>query len=289
MLISRDLRTRVFPRTFVRFNSEKVNGIQPSEIFRLVSIGELDAAEKLCTDFAEKVKLHPREFLSKQCSERSYLIYRLSTESRREAIDLAQRGSCFPESISPIELVDRDDIWDDDVKEQYYRARNCLTLSRASLSLISPNPARDFQIMGRSLVHKLLLGRPACVLQTFMSRKLQESKVPHEWAISNHRSAARLFDEQLAPLGPRGPLEAPDDRSFDVDLFRDWYESRLRAVNQHMRLIIHLTSDVSRHILPRNEGRDLLAAAERILAEDIDDAAERQYMQRVFHSTLKAI
>jgi hypothetical protein len=274
---------------FTRSIITQSSNSDPSEIFHLVSQGQLEAAERLCSDYADKVKLTPRDFLSKQCSERSYLIYRLSTESRKDALDQAQSGEGYPPNSSAIDLLVRGDLWPEDVKEQFYRAVNCLTLSRASLTLNSPHPARDYQIMGRSLVHKLLLGRTACVIQTFMSRKLQESKVPHEWALANHRNAARLFDDKLAPLGPPGPLERPDDIAFDVDMFRDWYESRLQASKEHTRLVVHLASDVSRHILSRAEGKSLLAAAESILSEEIDDKNERQYMRGVFRSTLRAI
>ena len=263
--------------------------VKPGEIFRLVGQGDLNGAAKLCEGFAQSVNMSTTEFLSKQCSERSYLIYRLSTESRAAALQLAQLGEGFPDGVKATELVSRADLWHDDVAEQYHRALNCLKLSRCSLKLGSPHPARDYQIIGKSLVYKLLFGRTACVLQTFMSRKLQEIKNPYEWALTNHRNAARLFDEVLAPQGPVGPLEKPDDRSHDQDEFKDWCEKREMAATQHLRLIAHLASDVARHVLHREEAKAFIEAADEILAQEMDNDKQIDYMRGVFRSTLKAL
>ena len=190
---------------------------KPSEIFRLVSAGDIDGAMSLCDPFAKSMSISSKEFLARQCSERSYLIYRLSSDSRASAIDFAQSGGSFPEGVSAYDLLSREDLMHEDILEQYSRAKNCMNLSRTALRLGSPRPGREYQILGRSVVHKLLLGRTACILQTFMSRKLQESRQPYEWAIANHRKAARLFDEELAPSGPEGPLEKPDITSEKVE------------------------------------------------------------------------
>lgn len=270
-------------------SSNSAPEVKPSQIFRLVGQGDLNGAAKLCEGFAQSVNMSTTEFLSKQCSERSYLIYRLSTESRAEALRLAQLGEGFPGGVKATELVSRADLWHDDVAEQYHRAINCLKLSRSSLVLGSPHPARDHQIIGRSLVYKLLFGRTACVLQTYMSRKLQEIKKPYGWAVTNHRNAARLFDEELAPQGPVGPLEKPDDRSHDPDEFKEWCEKREMAATKHLRLIVHLASDVARHVLPREEAKAFVESADEILAQEMDNDKQIEYMRGVFRSTLKAL
>ena len=272
-----------------RLIATEATAIQPSEIFRHVAAGDIENALKLCDGFATAVKLSPTEFLAKQCSERSYLIYRLSTESRAAALEIAQSGDAFPSGVRASELLAREDLWPTDVSEQYERAVNSIRLSRTALELGSPHPARDYQIIGKSVVYKLLFGRTACLLQTFMSRELQETKKPYDWAIANHRTAARLFDEHLAPQGPIGPLEKPEDLTHNIDAFRDWSDSRVKAVNQHLRLIVHLTSDVARHVLPRDEGQALLSAASNILSEEMNDGTEKHYAAGVIRSTLRAI
>lgn len=273
-----------------RFSAQASNvESKPSAIFQRVADRDIEGALELCGDFASAVKLSREEFLSKQCSERSYLIYRLSVDSRADALEIAQSGSAFPDGVSAKDLLERADIWDDEVKEQYQRASNCIHLSRAALAIGSEFPARDYQIIGKSIVWKLLFGRSACVLQTFLSRKLQESKTPHEFAITNHRRAAKLFDERLAPAGPEGPLEKPENTLHDLELFRKWTNDRVAAANEHMRLIVHLTSDVARHILPRDEGKSLIHAAESIMSEELDDDKQKAYMAGVFKATLRAL
>lgn len=278
-------------RTITRrsFCTANVADDKPREIFRLVANKEIDTALEFCKPFAAAVKLEPREFLSKQCSERSYLIYRLSQESRATAIQLAQSGGSFPDTVKASELLKSEGIWNEDVEEQYHRAVNCLHLSRTSLSLASPHPARDYQIIGRAAVHKLLLGRTACVLQTYMSRTLQASRHPYEWALANHRKAASLFDSELAPMGPEGPLEQPDVRSHNTELFKEWSEKRESAAKQHVRLIVHLASDMARHVLGREQGSAFLAAAEEILSSEIDEEKEKNYAKGVVRSTMKAL
>lgn len=260
---------------------------RPGEIFSRVSQKDIKGALELCDEFARKVSMTAEEFLSKQCSERSYMIYRLSTESRAAAFEIAQFGDAFPDNTTAGDLCN-ENLWHEDVKEQYFRAVNCLNLSQTALTLGSPNAARDYQIIGRSVVHKLLLGRTATVLQTFMSRKLQASKKPYEWAIANHRKAATLFDQDLAPAGPRGPLEEPDS-SHNAELFKKWSEERTAAAKAHVRLTVHLLSDVSRHILDRSEGKLLLNAADSILAEEIDEESELKYAKGVIRSTLRSL
>jgi hypothetical protein len=262
--------------------------VNPSEIFRLVSVRDIDGALALCEQYAKTVKLSPVEFLGKQCSERSYLIYRLSVDSRSTAIDLAQSGTSASDSFSAHNLLD-EHAWNENVREQYHRAINCLNLSRTALQLQSPNPARDYQIIGKSVVHKLLLGRTATVLQAFMSRALQETKKPYEWAIVNHRKAARLFDEELAPAGPIGPLESPETSSHDVEAFKSWSERRIKSTNEHIRLIVHLASDVCRHVLSRDDAQHFLNAAESILTEEIDDLDQLKYAMGVINSTRKRL
>lgn len=267
------------------FSNASAVDARPGEIFKRVAHKDTKGALELSEEFARKVNMTPEEFLSKQCSERSYMIYRLSTESRAAAFQVAQYGEGFPENTTANDLCN-DDLWHEDVKEQYFRAVNCLNLSRTSLNLGSPNPARDHQIIGRSVVHKLLLGRTATVLQTFMSRKLQASKKPHEWAIANHRKAATLFDQELAPTGPKGPLEEPDT-SHDAEQFKKWSAERVAAAKAHVRLTVHLLSDVSRHILDPAESKHALAAADRILSEEIEDESELIYAKGVIRSTLR--
>lgn len=270
------------------FFSTTVGDPKPSEIFRLVSVKEIDQALELCSDFAKAVNLSSRDFLSKQCSERSYLIYRLSVDSRSEALQRAQDGSGFPDGVTASKLLD-DDLWDDDLKEQYQRAVNCLNLSGTALELASPNRARDYQIIGKSVVHKLLLGRTACILQTFMSRILRGTSKPYEWAIANHRKAASLFDTELSPGGPLGPLESPESTAHDVEVFKSWSDRRRRSANEHVRLIVHLISDVSRHVLSREDAKAFLNAADVILSDEIEDDKERRYAKGVLAATLKAI
>jgi hypothetical protein len=271
------------------FCAPKTTDPKPGEIFKLVATGDIERALSLSEEFATPLKMSPKEFLSKQCSERSYLIYRLSVDSRSDALSLAESGVVFPENISAHDLLTTETLWHEDIKEQYHRASNCIHLSRVSLDLGSPSPARDYQIIGKSIVWKLLFGRTACVLQTFLSRKLQQSKKPHDFAIANHRRAARLFDEELAPAGPIGPLEQPDSTTHDEVLFRDWSEQRIKSGKEHIRLIVHLASDVARHVLPRDEGRSLLGAAESILREELDDEKEIAYASGVFKFTLRAL
>jgi hypothetical protein len=122
-----------------------------------------------------------------------------------------------------------------------------------------------------------------------MSRTLQSTKKPYEWAIANHRKAATLFDDVLAPPGPTGPLEAPESARHDVSVFKSWSEQRTAAAHQHMRLIVHLTSDVARNVLPRAEGEAFLEAAKVIFAEEIDEERELIYAQGVIRSTLRAL
>ena len=284
--LKRPLRSENF-RRFSTIQEKATDA--PSRIFTYVSTGDIDGALNLCDSFAKTMKITSKEFLARQCSERSYLIYRLSVDSRSSAIELAQSGEFFPPDVSPSELISRDDLVHEDIVEQYQRARNCIILSRTSLLLGSPRPGRDYQIIGRSVVHKLLLSRTACVLQTYMSRKLQASREPHEWAIANHRKAARLFDEDLAPAGPQGPLEQPDLMTENSDDLKKFCDRRVSAAKQHVRLIAHLTSDVARHVLTREEGRALLRSGETILSEDLDDEAEKNYIRGVFSSTRKAL
>lgn len=269
-------------------SSETPRTIEPSAIFKCISEKDIKGALDLSVNFANAVKLSPEEFLAKQCSERSYLIYRLSVESRSEAIQAAQYGESFPDGTGAADLL-REDLWNEDVKEQYHRAVNCLNLSRAALDLGSPYPARDYQILGKAIVHKLLLGRTATVLQTFMSRSLQASRTPYEWAIANHRKAARLFDEELGPAGPRGPLEDPEGPRVDETVLKQWSERRRKAAAEHVRLIVHLVSDVSRHLLKREDGIMFLSAAETILSEELDDEKELNYAKGVIKSTRKQL
>ena len=263
---------------------------QPSAIFRLVGEGDVAGAVKLCEEFAPSVNMAPVDFLSKQCSERSYLIYRLSSESRKHALEIAQSGEKFPDAIPAKDLIVRHDLWDEDVMEQYQRAVNCVRLSRTSLELGSPSPARDYQIIGKSMVWRLLFGRTACVLQTYLSRTLQQSRLPHDFAIANHRKAARLFDEHLAPPGPSGPLEEPD-KTHDENLFKTFSEDRIKATHEHMRLVTHLTSDVARYLVAKSsEGRDLLQSAETIISEEFSDLPEiPKYAKSVFKSTSRSL
>ena len=262
----------------------------PSAIFGLVSARDIEGAIKLCEKFASSVNLTPREFLSKQCSERSYLIYRLSTESRKEALEIAHSGESFPDGLKAVNLLTEASIWPAEVKEQYQRSSNCLHLSRVALSLGSVAPARDYQIIGKSVVWKLLFGRTACVLQTFMSRQLQASRTPHEFALANHKKAARLFDERLGGPGPVGPLEKPDDStSHSVDEFRRWSLDREAASSEHMRLISHLVSDVSKHVLGGSEAKSFLHAADVIFSNEIDDEKERAYIRGVLRTTLRQL
>jgi hypothetical protein len=281
-------RSRTLRIASIRACSTTSSDSKPSEIFRLIAANDIDAALILCSDYAKAVNLTPREFLSKQCSERSYLIYRLSFEARAEALHLAQSGEGFPEGTSAGSLLD-ENLWHEDVKEQYHRAFNCLNLSRTALKLGSPHPARDYQIIGKSIVHKLLLGRTATVLQTFMSRTLQQSRKPYEWAIANHRKAARLFDEELAPQGPSGPLETPESITHNPATFKSWSDRRITSANAHVRLIVHLISDVSRHVLSREDARAFQNAAEVIFTEEVDDANELKYLKGVITSTRKAL
>lgn len=275
----------ILRRTF----STEVKASDPARIFQLVGEGKVSDAIKLCDDFAASVKMSPVEFLSKQCSERSYLIYRLSSESRKHAFELAQDGGHFPSNVCVSELETRTDLWHEDVQEQYQRAMNCIHLSRTSLDLGSLAPARDYQIIGKSFVWRLLFGRTACILQTFMSHKLQESRQPHDFAIANHRKAARLFDEKLAPSGPAGPLEEPD-KSHDAAVFQKFSEDRSAAAIEHMRLITHLTSDVARYLLSKPDGRTFLRVADTIITEDFPDIPEiPKYAKSVFKSTLRAL
>ncbi len=271
------------------FASTNQSGTGPDAIFRRVAQRDLKGALELCGDFASAVKLPKEEFLSRQCSERSYLIYRLSVDSRADALNIAQAGSTFPDDVSARDLLVRDDLWDDEVKEQYRRAVNCIYLSRAALELGSQFAARDYHIIGKSIVWKLLFGRSACVLQTYLSRKLQQSRKPHDFALANHRRAASLFDEHLAPPGPEGPLEKPDCPNYDPDIFKKFSDERIHSANEHMRLIVHLTSDVARHVLARDEGKALIHAAEGILFDDLDDENEKSYASGVLKSTLRAL
>ena len=276
-------------RIQTRLISTAPESMSPSRIFELVGEGNIEEAMKLSATYASSVKMNPQDFLSKQCSERAYLIYRLSAESRKHALEISQYGQNFPESVLAADLAVRTDLWNDDVQEQYQRAMNSTRLSRTSILLGSPNPARDYQISGKSIVWRLLLGRTACVLQTFISRKLQESRVPHEFAIANHRKAARLFDERLAPAGPVGPLEEPD-KTHDVDVFKKFANDRESAAMEHLRLVTHLTSDVARHILPKSEGREFLQAAEYIVVDEFPDFPDvSKYARSVFKSTARAL
>jgi hypothetical protein len=122
-----------------------------------------------------------------------------------------------------------------------------------------------------------------------MSRKLQESRQPYEWAIANHRKAARLFDEELAPSGPEGPLEKPDITTEKVEEFESFYEKRIKAANQHMRLIAHLASDVARHVLEKEEGKALMDAAQKFMGEELDEDSEKNYVGKVFANTLRVL
>ena len=280
---------RVYSVTLRRACSTQSIATEPARIFQLVGERKVEEAVKLCEEFAMSVKMDPKEFLSKQCSERSYLIYRLSSESRKHALELSQYGESFPTDVSVSDLITRRDLWHEDVEEQYQRAMNCIQLSRTSLDLGSPAPARDYQIIGKSIVWRLLFGRTACILQTFMSRKLQESRQPHDFAIANHRKAARLFDEKLAPSGPVGPLEEPD-KSHDPSVFKQFAEDRTAAAIEHMRLLTHLTSDVARYLLPKPDGRTFLQVAEQIIAEDFQDVPDiPKYAKGVFKSTYRAL
>jgi len=268
--------------------AEKPREVKPSEIFQSISDRDLKRALELSSTYAKAMKLSPEEFLAKQCSERSYLIYRLSVDSRASALQAAQYGESFPDGTGPADLL-REDLWNEDVKEQYHRAVNCINLSRTALELGSPYPARDYQIIGKSAVHKLLLSRTATVLQTFMSRTLQASRKPYEWAIANHRGAARLFDQELGPAGPSGPLENPEGPRVDEAIFKEWADRRIKAANEQVRLIVHLLSDVSRHVLSREDGKLLLPAAESILSEEIADEKELNYAKGVIRATLKQL
>ena len=263
--------------------------VNPSEIFKLVSLGDIENAMKLCDPMAKSMKMSSSEFLARQCSERSYLIYRLSSESRQSAIEIAQSGGSFPTGLNASDLLSRNDLVHEDISEQFERAKNCVNLSRTSLKLGSPRPAREYQIIGRSVVHKLLLGRTACIIQTYLSQKLQESREPYAWAIANHRKAAKLFDEELAPPGPEGPLEKPDGAVDNVDEQKNFSNQRLKSVNAHMRLIAHLASDVARHVSKKTEGKALIQAAKGIMVNEIDSDAEKAYVEKVFSNTLKAL
>jgi len=123
-----------------------------------------------------------------------------------------------------------------------------------------------------------------------MSRKLQESKQPYEFAITNHRKAARLFDEQLSPPGPVGPLEQPDSNIHDTHVFEEFCLSRQKAYEEHVKLIIHLASDVGRHVLPSDERKPFIHSAEAIIMEDFSDSDKIQkYSKSVFSSTIRAL
>jgi hypothetical protein len=285
-MLTRLLRGKQFHRS--RSFCSGVTTPNPSAIFQRVISGDIDGALKACEPYCGAVKLSPVEFLSKQCSERSYLIYRLSIDSRQAALEISQSGQALPEDIKASELLDIESLWPEEVKEQYHRAFNCINLSQTGLKLDSPNPARDWQIIGKSVVWKLLFGRTACVLQSFMSNRLSRERKVHEWAMNNHRSAARLFDDYLSPPGPVGPLEEPD-KQFSPEEFRQWADTRNLKIEEFHKLLIHLVSDVSRHVLSREEGLDFLSAAEVIFHDEIENDKIRKYATSVINTTRKKL
>jgi hypothetical protein len=99
-----------------------------------------------------------------------------------------------------------------------------------------------------------------------------------------------LFDEQLAPPGPPGPLEQPDSANHSVEIFQSFCRSRERAAEEHVKLIINLASDVGRHVLDKGDKRSFITAAETIILEEFSDNLQIvKYAKSVFGSTLRVI
>jgi hypothetical protein len=90
-------------------------------------------------------------------------------------------------------------------------------------------------------------------------------------------------------MGPKGPLEEPELRTHSVEVFKEWSEQRERAAKQHVRLIVHLVSDVSRHLLSREDAKDFVSAADEILSSESDDDKELNYLRGVISSTMKSL
>ena len=167
--------------------------------------------------------------------------------------------------------------------------------------------AKEYQVLGRCVVGRLLCGRIASVLQCYLSLKMLGVFNPR--IFESHVRAAKNFEEHLAGVGPEGPLEwgnaaaggdgngaSSEARTEDDDLtpeeladldarFEKWATKREEAVFKQQKLISELIAEACVHALPRDEAKMLLEAAREIYKGECQDAPTLARCLRTFDTT----
>eukprot|EP00397_Hematodinium_sp_SG-2012_P056457 GEMP01069679.1.p1 GENE.GEMP01069679.1~~GEMP01069679.1.p1 ORF type:complete len:189 (+),score=34.80 GEMP01069679.1:387-953(+) len=179
-------------------------------------------------------------------------------------------------------------LWAPVVHDEWARCDAILKLVQSKIHL-APGAvsARDHQVTGRAVVGRLLTGRLASVLQAYMSVTILGKF--HPLVFDVHMRASKNFEEYLTTQGPAGPLEMEPEDNYTQQTFSSWSKQRQMAVNDQLKYTSYLISEISKHILERNDAIGFLAAADEIYRQECVDEKCLKAALSVFDRTLDNI
>lgn len=148
--------------------------------------------------------------------------------------------------------------------------------------------ARDFQLMGKVVVLRLLTGRSLCVLSEYIRRTMTEDPAGIARCPALFNLIIKLskhFRETLGTTDPVGPLEEPDGR-HDLLPLRQYAEGRRAAAERHMQIMAEITSEAATSSLfpDPQDGLILLDVAEMFFQAECP-VAERRKALKIFNAT----
>jgi len=229
------------------------------------------------------------DFVASQCAERAFLMYTHFQDQRKEAMDEASAGNHFAlhwdKQTSSIALPT---LWAPVVYDEFQRSDAILKLIEGTHHL-KPGSlgAREHQLLGRVVVSRLLCGRIASVLQSYMSLKMLNQFNPQ--VFESHMRATKNFEQNLASTGPYGPLEQAAENTFTQEQFVNWAIKREEAVNTQLKYMSHVISEVARNNLPRDDAINFLNIAIDFYKQEVRDRKTKQKAIEVFENTQDAI
>ncbi len=167
-------------------------------------------------------------FVANQCAQRAFLLYSSSREERENAIAIGQKGEHFAQQLESLvnadagatksDLLLQPTLWAPLCQQEFVRVDTTLKLARAAIymkgycqenraevlratssgapdsgtALPEPPGALEYQLVGRTVVARMLTGRVASVLQCFMGLKM--STLFHPRVFDAHVKAAKNFE-----------------------------------------------------------------------------------------------
>eukprot|EP00392_Amoebophrya_sp_AT5.2_P014756 g14917.t1 len=273
--------------------------------------GDVELAAAEARKAAQGLPFHAR-----QCAQRAFLLYGSSQEEREAAILVSQKGEHFVAnfnalnntdgtSTNALDLLLQPTLWAPNCQQEFVRVDTTLKLARAAIYMkgswwdheqkekgkeaveLERPGAVEYQLVGKTVVARLLCGRIAGVLQCFMGSKMAAKFHPRIFEF--HIKAAKNFEEFLASPGPPGPLEEADPASYTDAGFEQWMMQREQGVAKQLQLISELVAEISVHMLQKQEAKMLLHAAKEFYKSECQDVKTLRRALKTFEATEEMI